>query len=483
MSGHVITIRPRVVVKPSSPAIMPPVDRLPLPLIEAERRKPGSIQASDPIVGISPTVVQVGRSTSQGEKTLATPQSAKPVVQTFQTSKSNYQTAIPEPHQDTPPDKVRATYTTDLNILKIHEAIANRFGYRRGCLPRKKAELVKLTGELGFKHWSIIEVHSLRDRITALETEIKTISSGSAWNDYVKEVSPILDKYLPLITNEIKGIVSITGKHTGEQKRTEDPTVTDQRLDLICKYLEIARGYIELDVVWQGVVESKCPGCGKLFKDIHVDEDAGVHICSCGFERENLSKTSSYKDAMRVNIGGRSGYEDRETFDKGLQRYEGKYADKIPEKLYEQLDQYYAKRGFPTGEQIKTLPFLPNGKKEGTSINLLVQGLSGTENPDFYKCIYLVAHHYWGWVLPDLTEIRERIMEDYDVTQEVYNRIKTRDSSLNVNIRIYLHLKARDYPCEWEDFKILSSRESLEYHQKMWKQMCAETGVKHTDII
>ena len=76
-------------------------------------------------------------------------------------------------------------------------------------------------------------------------------------------------------------------------------------------------------------------------------------------------------------------------------------------------------------------------------------------------------------------------MEDYMTTQQIYNSIphKDRNASLNIQFRLFVHLKAIGYPCTKEDFKIQTSRDSLEFHQEMWKIMCEKTGLKFYPVI
>jgi hypothetical protein len=187
---------------------------------------------------------------------------------------------------------------------------------------------------------------------------------------------------------------------------------------------------------------------------------------------------------MRVNVGGRSGYKDRLTFIKTLDHFMGLKIPKIPEKLYDMLDEYFIKEGFPTGKEIcETAPLLPNGQRRGTSVDLMVKALAATSNTSFYDCINHIGSIYWKWKLPDLSELREVIIKDYDETQEVYEEIRERGSSLNSQIRTFAHLKARGYECDFSNFKILTTRDSLEYHHRMLEIMFKRVGLPTVAII
>jgi len=131
------------------------------------------------------------------------------------------------------------------------------------------------------------------------------------------------------------------------------------------------------------------------------------------------------------------------------------------------------------------LPLTENGRKKGTSREMMFEALSDTNNSAFYDDINLILHLYWGWELPNISHLEERIMEDYINTQQVYNSIlkKDRDASLNIQFRLYVHLKAVGYPCTKDDFKIQTSRDSLIFHNEVWKEMCEKTGIKFHPVI
>ncbi len=378
------------------------------------------------------------------------------------------------------PDLVRGKYKDDFDILKIHEAIRALFGSQLGKLKEMKDEVEAKEKILSSGFVSHIETLKLSERVTFLKKTIDEIESGCLWEEYVSKAGPILNAYIPFASDAVKRIVTFGGKDDTTEESSE---TVEQRLALIEDYLAVARNYIKIDIVREVNIISKCPNCQMDFDDILLDEETGLHTCICGYERANLSKIGSYKDSSRVNIGGRSSYEDKTTFIKAMDKFEGKKIGKIPPKLYAMLDTYFESKGFPIGDEVKKWPLTSRGKKAHTSVELMASALAGTNNAAFYDIIQYIAHIYWGWILPDLSSIREGILEDYDVTQQVYEEIKERESSLNVQIRMFYHYRARGYECELTDFKILSSRDSLEYHHRMLKIMSERTGVKFTPII
>ena len=135
-----------------------------------------------------------------------------------------------------------------------------------------------------------------------------------------------------------------------------------------------------------------------------------------------------------------------------------------------------------TGEYYRNLELNSKGKKEGTSKKKLWNALENTGNNKYYDESNFIAHKYWGWELPDITLHRERLISDYQRTQQVWNNIKiryNRSASLGTQFRLYVHLKAIDYECDRDDFKIQDMVDSLRIHNDAWRKMCEETNLKY----
>lgn len=392
---------------------------------------------------------------------------------------------LPPPDSSPRPKLIRGSYTTDLSIPKIHEAIRLLFSSKMASVPEMEREIE--SQKLALKSGWITHIESLKinEQICILHKEVEEISTGRLWNEYINECGSILIEYIPLASDKIKGIVTFSGGSRSDDFEEQDVSsgLIERRLALISDYINKASKYIKMDIVREVGTISKCPNCGIDFEEIIVDEDTGLHTCTCGYDRVYLSKASTYKDSSRVNIGGRTSYEDRITFIRAMDKFEGKKIMKIPDRLYDMLDEYFEAHRFPTGKEIRTWEVLPNGKKERTSVSLMTDALGGTKNAAYYDAIQVIASKYWGWVLPDLSSIREAILLDYDATQKVYEQIKERDSSLNVQIRMLYHYNAQGCTFELCDFKIVTSRDSLEYHHRMLKEMSRQTGIKKIDII
>ncbi len=390
------------------------------------------------------------------------------------TKKSSEQASFASNAQ--PPDRVFARYTEDLNILKIHEAVLARLSYERRTVKDLRASLSEMTrvpsSSLSFNENRQMEISVERTRsaILSLEEDSKT-------KEYSLLVKEILEEYTSISSNASKGIVIVKDLNDGSTDESRE--VVEKRVALIERYLDISKSYIALDVIRIASCKAQCGNCGADNSQSEVDEE-GLRTCECGYERGDLSSQSFYKDSLRVGPGDKNTYLNRENFHKALMRYQGKQTKKPPVRLYQQLDERCRFLGLPSGESIRALPLTENGKKAGTSNQSMLLALNETNNSAYYEDINLICHIYWGWRLPDVSRHEEKIMQDYDLTQEIYDRIpnKERTASLNVQFRLYVHLLALGLPCSKDDFKMQIHRDSLLFHQSCWNLMCVALNLR-----
>lgn len=380
-----------------------------------------------------------------------------------------------------PPDLVKGSYTTDLNIIKIHEAILQRFNFFYDSIPRVEDKIIRLKRKANPEKKTINEIKEIEAEIKELEITLDDYINYKSYNTYINSTKTLLEEYLKVASNKSKGLVIL---NKGREK--ESIELIRKRLKIIHEYLEIAKKYIQIEITHNFTVQAVCPGCDTDLSSMFTDEESGLSVCpKCCYERESISHQTTYRDIQRTNTTNKNNYDDCENFRKALYRFQGKQIHHPPNKLYEQLNDYFISIGKPIGSDIKKLPTMPNGKKPGTYRQMMYEALNETNNSAFYDDINLIMHIYWGWELPDISHLEDRIIEDYIATQKVYNEIpdKERDASLNIQFRLFVHLKAVGYPCTKDDFKIQINRDSLIFHTEMWKIMCEKTGLKFHSVI
>ena len=244
------------------------------------------------------------------------------------------------------------------------------------------------------------------------------------------------------------------------------------------EFLDLCNKYIKIECIKKIELSIRCKGCSKELEP-EEETDDNIYTCS-GCECINtFLKPNSYS---RITDNFTSSEDDTNNFIKVLDKFEGKNEPHPPDSIYDELDRYFVSMKMNSGEYYRNKKINDKGKKDGTSKKKLWDALENTGNNKYYDESNFIAHKYWGWKLPDITFYRERLISDYQETQNVWNKIKhnyNRSASLGTQFRLYVHLKAINYECDREDFKIQDMVESLRIHNDAWKIMCDETGLEY----
>lgn len=380
------------------------------------------------------------------------------------------------------PDRVCGSYSNDFNINLVHKAILTIFAHRRSKLDNIQNDLLyyqqKLEGLITPNERKICEsdIHQINEEIEDIQGEVTE-------KYYLDRVIPLLERYSQISTDESRGIISMW-KLTEHVEESED--TIQERLTIIRQFLSIAREFIAIEVIETRNTKARCAGCGGSSENFLIDEELGCSTCPCGNQQDTLSFAPIRND-YGSNIMGKGSYEDRENFEKGLLCYQGKQKQVPPDKLYDQLEKYFNNAlTLPKQADVLKLKTDGLGRKPGTSLQMMIEALVATDNTCYYNDLNLIMHVFWGWDLPVISaELYKQLIDDYDATQLVYYSIpdKNREASLNVQWRILAHLLARGYPARKDGFKLQTTRDSLEFHQNVWKIMCEKTGLLFVPII
>lgn len=382
---------------------------------------------------------------------------------------------------------IRGSYSKDLNISSIHNIIRDIFGYHIRNTGQYLSNIEKSNARLSKKQYLTADlISSLRSQIEHDQSLVDTFSEES-WKDYCDQVKDILDEYDNLTTYTRKKKVFRFGTSKSREKSPESEDLTRRRLFLIKKYLSIAERYIEFDVTFHSPFTIGCDYCGTSVDDMKIDEDQGGYICECdGVFSPIYSTETSHIDPDRIDVSSKISYDDRANFIRRLRSYQGFHNRKISQDLLNTLDRHLQdKYGHPPVEEIKKMPLDENGHRGGglTSVPLLKVVLQETNNSIHFQDINNICYDLWGWEPPQIDHLIPTILEDYTRTQEVYKRLNPDSSSINVELRLYWHLRMAGHNCPIEDFKIPNSRESRKKASDIFRVMCEETGLKFIPII
>lgn len=396
-------------------------------------------------------------------------------------------TQTEEPAPEVPleiPVEISGEYVDNLNITAIDVHIKKMFETKLQIADNNEREIKRIDETLrDFKGFPI-DRYTLINKKRELGKTLRPQVEADL-NEYINATTDILQRYKPL---NVKRCFIRSGRKQRSEKSTNDEEIENikikKRLELIDAYLAIASKYIKTNFV-KLVASPGIASCEICGEQTGQNEETA---CGCGLILPVVSKLSSYKETGR-NASGQGGsayYEDLKNFMKALHAFQGLQTSgtNFPtEKLYEELDEYFVGIERQPGEYYRALPLLASGKKEGTSFQDLILALDKTKNSDQYNNAHLIAKEYWGWKLLDLSKYEEQIIQDYNLVQKIWYEEKDRDSSPNVKIRLYLHLRARGIPVLKEDFKFPVTSSCINYYNDKLRPIFEECGLHYERLI
>jgi len=370
---------------------------------------------------------------------------------------------LPAEDQTPIPERILVRYNQDYNIAHLDAIIRRKLTVEQ----RQRALLLKRTliqeRENVRSPQTVLDRRISLDNIASYEAELDELNRGIRLSEYNSRSAPLL-----LVYKQI-GPARITVSFDTGLVNVKSNEREQERHRVIAAYFDVAADYIQLEVVREIKMANVCSGCETPLDDVLIDE-GGMQTCpGCRAER--------FINVMPTHISTRNDYQDRTNFLKAFRRYNGQQTDRTTPCLYRELDAYFIGRGRPSGAEIKKLPLDEWGWRGDTDLVMLFAALQAINRPDFYEDGNIIGHKYWGWTLPNASHLEEIILSDYDKTQPTYNALpKERSSSMPTQFRLFKHLQMRKHRCRIEGFKLAGQRESLEFCEAAWKEMCERAG-------
>ncbi len=366
------------------------------------------------------------------------------------------------------------SYKDDLNILQVHQIVLRRLKSFGGeYLDTLKEEFDSVKVEIS-KPQTIINRRITNQRMIELENEINQISESIKLKKYIAESSDLLYQY------KIIGPKQTTVDFLNSAKSTSCDNA-DIRHYIIGTYLDIVCKYIKIDALRLIEFDNCCHICGSSLSQLNQIEDELNFCPMCNVEvkippKINSSESEANDQARPRKISDR--YEDKGNFIKAVECYKGHPKHPPPMEVYDQLDQYFLERRLPylTRSEVKI-----HGYDIDDCKKILHTAMQEIGYPK-YENYNLITNVYWGRPLPNIDHLNDQILHDYDVSQEVYIDVKgNRTSSINTQFRLFCLLKNLGWDCSIDEFKIVVSKKSVDWHKETWIKIC--TTLKWKDPI
>lgn len=375
--------------------------------------------------------------------------------------------------QEKLPTRITGSYDEDYNILYVDDII------RKTLIAEKHNKLPILQRQLAQQHLNLSQPQKTVARkltlstIQSLQSQIAEIENGSRLQFYINSVDTLLDNY-----RHFKGNVRVIVFDEDESSPVKEPdNIVIQRLSIIDQYFSIASKYIEINVVRNKQYhEDICNGCHEPLSNVAINEDGTQRCPNCDTEHDVIIMVKLPKDGIRINTSVSSEDESIESFKKAFTRYQGLQTDVPDKSIYEELDNYFRSNDCPTSDEVRRRPLNDRGRREGTNHKMLWDALSKIGRSKYYEDANYIGHHYWGWILPNVEHLRERILDKYYKTQKEYYKIpreeRDRTSSLGTQYRLWRLLQLENHECYIDEFRIAENPDSIRIHDRLWKIMC-----------
>lgn len=352
---------------------------------------------------------------------------------------------------------------------------------------------ISLTGEFGvdvdltlLQDFTLAGLDRKMERAASLEQKNKWIL---AREQYMRDTKDLVDEYLYTSANYIPTCNAFAGKQDPDElAKLEERQAAklEQTLQLVQTMTEAAKGVVTIQLksyvqpsgtqTTNITNDQECVTCGELLPE-EIDINPQVICIQCGTENRRLT--------AQIRAVTTRGYDDRDNFIKGMFAYEGLLTlnNKFVDGVMRKLDAHFAKLNMPIGEEIRQLAPVPNDRYErrpGTTKEMMKAALtaSGITNYDY---INFLCHRYWGWKLPNLTDIRNKILITYDTTQLHLLAILKENPNLRRTTfprqyRLLKILQIHNYPCDAGDFRLVKN-DSLHGNEQLWYMVTQRAGL------
>lgn len=376
---------------------------------------------------------------------------------------------------------IEGTYGSDLDIKTIHQYILDYLAIDRDeRIKTLYNELINCQKRLE-EPLNIVVSTSLTKRVRELTEDIKKLEEESDISEYVDDVDELLNEFENIGPfKEVIDILSDTSTYE---------TISDiRRINIIDEYVIKARHHFDLRIeriINKGRI---CPVCRTSLIDVSP-RDGCIYCPGCDSQLPEIIQSAYMTDGSRVNPLSKNNYVNRSNFEDIFCRYCGIYPVNLMDNMLNDLDDHFAYNNYrfnlleddnnhPTSYravEIKQMQTNDKGWKGPYKVRHMLNALKKTGYTSYYPDVNYICHVFWDCDLPNITHLTKQIMDDYDVSNDVYQQIKSKykkTSSINTTYHLYRLLEKNGVNCDHEDFKIIITHSILTTYEKMWKEIC-----------
>ena len=365
---------------------------------------------------------------------------------------------------------ITCVFYEKLNLIELHSTILEFLNEQNTQKIFELEEQRNLYLEKTNKRQTIIQRKSSLQQLEEIDKQIDFMRINK--QTFLEKTKPMLDEYEQKFSEH-----SMFDSHY----KNESIETKKYRHYVIDQYLFEAAKYVRLIVERKIIAQNLCSSCGYDIQNVQEDINGYKTCPECFVEQENICN-QTYQDEERGNIfiSKDNNHQDKMGFLAVLYQYQGIEKFTIPIDLFSKLDCYFISINGVTSKKAQSIPTQENGTKLGTSRSMMMTALEKTRFRNLYKNCRLICKIYWGWSLPNISHLIEPLLEDYTLSENIFQKIKDpsdpRKSCLNAQFRAWKLLNRRGHKCSYSDFKGIDTDDILRYHEQKWTAICEELG-------
>lgn len=363
------------------------------------------------------------------------------------------------------------------DILLVDELIGKELDSEYGKI-KIYEEKIEVFRNLLKKEYTIPEKtrENLSNQIFELRKKIDNVESTKLF--YTAETGCLINRYRYLLKIP-RRIVFLNSDCSN------DDIYLEEKNEIIDKYIKIAKGYTSTDY-FSGIQKREkkfkvtCTNCYNI-KSFDIIDNC-VWIClGCGNEQEIRLLKSSYTDASRISITKKHFYTRKINFEDAITRFQALEDLVIPDQVYRQITHQLELHGLLVGTE-HTDRSIRFSKLEKSHIRMFLKILDYSK---YYENMNLIYYNLTGKQPPNLSQIRDKLLDDFDVLVKVYDEVIneekfiSRKSFLSVQYVLYQFLQRYKFPCNKNDFTMLKTSEKRQFHDYISKKCFDKLNWKH----
>lgn len=371
---------------------------------------------------------------------------------------------------DPPEDSISVIYTNRYDPMVAHKTISEWYKYRdKITLPRMEGKCSQMRMNMEAdshqrKRWELV----LKSYLEELEA-----MKNKTFNDYLQAVRAVLDQYYVKFVHD--RVINLSRKSTNHGRSQESQVEMDKLVSLFCSF---AKEFYPISVEKKMTNANSCPSCGADTRT-ECEEIDGIQFCKCGREIYKCTRSVNSRKEEGDTAMIMDSYEGKKNFVDIFDRKQGLNYVNIPDSLFEDLNQYFVTKNMHhlLPSQVLSKPVSSLGFKPGTSLKTMELALKSSGNSEYFKHIDYICQEYWGWVLPDWSSYRERVMMDYDEFMRYFEELKgDRSSCVNGEFLLCRLLKKNGAHCHLSQFKTVEIESTLPKLEALFQRVATHLG-------